>query len=314
MAALPASAPDLLVSGSVIDGFIHTSIELQIAAGSVVLRSREPFDPAGWYPLSLLVELQEMVTGSFRNKELVLEQIGRSMMNSWYRPGPGSRLITGGVDFLRFQSGSEGYRSVVKGGDDVVGQFALQEIDEEAGTALVRSTTPFNKDMERGIILGGMSVAGDLDYIDVDNSRDASLYQIRFHVRKKLDDETAERFLRGEGAGAPRDVIECLWYRAKGLAVELEREKRYFLATRENSRDLIERLRAALAEVKTLSGMLPICSNCKKIRDDKGYWDHVEHYISNHSEAEFSHAICPDCAKKLYPDYYDRICRTGDGS
>ena len=58
----------------------------------------------------------------------------------------------------------------------------------------------------------------------------------------------------------------------------------------------------ALLTVKILSGLLPICASCKKIRDDKGYWNQIESYIKDHSEAEFSHGICPDCAKKLYPD------------
>ncbi len=57
-----------------------------------------------------------------------------------------------------------------------------------------------------------------------------------------------------------------------------------------------------LLELKTLSGLLPICASCKKIRDDKGYWEQIESYITNHSEAVFSHGICPDCIKKLYPD------------
>ncbi|MDA3831916.1 MAG: hypothetical protein PF495_00815, partial [Spirochaetales bacterium] len=66
---------------------------------------------------------------------------------------------------------------------------------------------------------------------------------------------------------------------------------------------LISNLQDALAKVKTLSGFLPICANCKKIRDDNGYWNQIEAYIRDHSEAEFSHGICPDCEKKLYPDY-----------
>jgi hypothetical protein len=61
----------------------------------------------------------------------------------------------------------------------------------------------------------------------------------------------------------------------------------------------------ALAEVKQLSGFLPICASCKKIRDDKGYWNQIEAYISKHSEAEFSHSMCPTCAKEFYPEYYD---------
>ncbi len=66
---------------------------------------------------------------------------------------------------------------------------------------------------------------------------------------------------------------------------------------------LLEELKSALSKVKLLSGFLPICASCKKIRDDKGYWNQIELYIRNHSEAEFSHSICPDCARKLYPDF-----------
>ena len=68
---------------------------------------------------------------------------------------------------------------------------------------------------------------------------------------------------------------------------------------------LIIQLQKALGEIKTLSGMLPICSACKRIRDDTGYWHQIEEYVDSHSEAQFSHGICPECAKKLYPNYYD---------
>ena len=70
---------------------------------------------------------------------------------------------------------------------------------------------------------------------------------------------------------------------------------------------LILDLQKALAEVKTLSGMLPICSSCKKIRDDKGYWQQIEEYIRDHSEAEFTHGICNDCVEKLYPEIYPKF-------
>jgi AmiR/NasT family two-component response regulator len=65
-----------------------------------------------------------------------------------------------------------------------------------------------------------------------------------------------------------------------------------------------QELQQALAKVKTLSGMLPICASCKKIRDDQGYWQQVEEYIQEHSEAEFTHGICPECVRKLYPELY----------
>ena len=66
--------------------------------------------------------------------------------------------------------------------------------------------------------------------------------------------------------------------------------------------DTLQDLQAALSEVKTLRGFLPICSYCKKIRDDKGYWNQIESYIQEHSDAEFSHSVCQECAKKYYPD------------
>jgi PAS domain S-box-containing protein len=71
----------------------------------------------------------------------------------------------------------------------------------------------------------------------------------------------------------------------------------------EEQERLIGELREAITKIKTLSGMLPICAACKKIRNDSGYWEQLEVYIKSRSEAEFSHGICPDCAKKLYPEY-----------
>jgi hypothetical protein len=75
----------------------------------------------------------------------------------------------------------------------------------------------------------------------------------------------------------------------------------------ERERVLKENIAEALANVKVLSGLLPVCASCKKIRDDKGYWNQIETYISDHSEADFSHGICPDCLRKLYPEYADRL-------
>jgi glucose-6-phosphate-specific signal transduction histidine kinase len=65
-------------------------------------------------------------------------------------------------------------------------------------------------------------------------------------------------------------------------------------------RETAQALRKALSQVKTLSGLIPICASCKKIRDDQGYWNQLETFIQEHSEAEFSHGICPECMKKLY--------------
>ncbi len=88
-----------------------------------------------------------------------------------------------------------------------------------------------------------------------------------------------------------------------GRAIEHKRlveNKKQWDAERER---LIVELKEALANVKRLSGLLPICAACKKVRDDQGYWSQVEVYIHEHSEAAFTHSICPDCFTKLYPEH-----------
>jgi hypothetical protein len=75
-------------------------------------------------------------------------------------------------------------------------------------------------------------------------------------------------------------------------------------ASRDNLQETVLKLQAAIDDIKTLSGLLPICASCKKIRDDRGYWNQLEKYIQDRSEATFSHGICPECMKKLYPNEY----------
>ena len=81
---------------------------------------------------------------------------------------------------------------------------------------------------------------------------------------------------------------------AKETAETLSAEKERVLAE----------LKKALSEVKVLKGFLPICAECKRIRDDDGQWHYVESYIEEHSDAEFTHGLCPDCGKRLYPKYH----------
>ncbi len=92
--------------------------------------------------------------------------------------------------------------------------------------------------------------------------------------------------------------------RALSRQVVLQMELRRNVREREA---LLTQLREAGEKIKILHGMLPMCASCKKVRDDKGYWSEVERYIRDHSEAEFSHGICPDCLKTLYPELYPRI-------
>jgi len=88
-----------------------------------------------------------------------------------------------------------------------------------------------------------------------------------------------------------------------GVSRNISERKRY----EQDREKLITELKEALTEVKTLTGLLPICSSCKKIRDDKGYWTQVETYVAKHSDAVFTHGLCPDCTKELFPEVYNRL-------
>ena len=116
------------------------------------------------------------------------------------------------------------------------------------------------------------------------------------------DEELGMRLVQG---GAQDYLVKgqsdgLLLYRTICYAIERKQNE----TEREH---LIAELKEALAQVKTLTGMLPICSGCKKIRDDQGYWNRIETFISDHCDAEFSHGICPDCAKKYFPAYDDKL-------
>jgi DNA-binding NtrC family response regulator len=112
------------------------------------------------------------------------------------------------------------------------------------------------------------------------NRAEVQLKQYRDHLEELVEERTFELERTNESLH-----LEI----AQRKSAEAEREM------------LIAELREALARVKQLSGLLPICASCKKIRDDKGYWRQIEAYIRDHSEADFSHGICPDCARELYP-------------
>jgi PAS domain S-box-containing protein len=107
------------------------------------------------------------------------------------------------------------------------------------------------------------------------------------------------------GQGTYLSISAARLYDANGNVVGAIQSIRDITSTKQYEKErekLITDLRTALDKVRTLSGLLPICSCCKKIRDDRGYWNQIELYIADHTGIDFSHGICPDCAEKYYPD------------
>jgi hypothetical protein len=170
----------LEVFGATILGFAQACINLNIVAGGKAGDIIKDIQVDQWYPFDRLKEIESVVIESYDNAAPIMERVGMQMMFNWYNHGPGKDIIDRGVDFLEFQTGSQGYASVVKGPEETVGNFNLVELNEAEGKARVHSTTPWNKDMERGVIIGGMSAPGDLDYIDVVNEDDEHVFDIEF--------------------------------------------------------------------------------------------------------------------------------------
>jgi hypothetical protein len=131
-----------------------------------------------------------------------------------------------------------------------------------------------------------------------------------FCSNKKLI--TDDGIIKGMYAWEFQNTVDGKWYEIRDRAIrwidgrivrlEVATDVTLKKNTEKEKEQLIEKLEQALSEVKTLQGIIPICANCKKVRDDKGYWEQVDVYIHKHSQADISHSICPECAKKYYPD------------
>jgi CRP-like cAMP-binding protein len=127
-------------------------------------------------------------------------------------------------------------------------------------------------------------------------------------INEQLNQEVEERRRAQAQLEKYRDSLEDL---VKDRTNELERTNVNLRREIDNrkqvegeQRKLVDELQAALSKVKTLSGLIPVCSSCKKIRDDKGYWKQIDAYLSEFSGAEFDSSMCPECSHKLYPKFY----------
>ncbi|MCI5210087.1 MAG: PAS domain S-box protein, partial [Candidatus Electrothrix sp. ATG2] len=141
------------------------------------------------------------------------------------------------------------------------------------------------------------------------DDRDAAWKSINAHLEGRTDFHRKEyrmrtkngeyRWIMDHAKIVQRDV-EGKPLRMSGTHIDITDRKEI-----EEERDrLIASLQDALSEIKVLRGILPICAHCKKIRDVKGYWHRLENYLCRHADVDFSHGICPDCVRELYPSFY----------
>lgn len=178
---MESKSNQLEVFGALLMGYAQACVNLNIVAGSRAAALTADLEVNRWYPFDRLKELEEIVLKAYADNAPIMERVGFEVMSSWYHHGPGKHIISRGIDFLTFQAGSEGYQSVVKGPENLVGRFFLEPFSEAGGTARIHSTTPLNRDMERGIIIGGMMAPGDLDYVDVNFDETTQTFTVEYH-------------------------------------------------------------------------------------------------------------------------------------
>ena len=165
------------------------------------------------------------------------------------------------------------------------------------GEAAIRSA----KDCLPHVVLMDVEIAGNLAGPDAAEHIQKTLKLPVIYLSANSSDATISRaretgpfgfLLTPFDQGELKVAIEIAVYRHR---MEMEREQ------------LIHQLQDALAQVKALSGLLPICAQCKKVRDDGGYWSQVESYIEQRTDARFSHGLCPDCYEKAIAHHYEEL-------
>lgn len=190
----------------------------------------------------------------------------------------------------------------------------LAEVVEQAEDGVIRATldgviTSWNRGAERLTGYGSEEVIGQRPTILFPADRAGEVDHL---IKCLLQGERVSQFetvnVRKDGTRYDVSVNLAVIHDRNGRPVgisaivsDISARKR----AEEAQARLIRELETALARVKTLSGLLPICANCKKVRDDRGYWKEIEDYVQTHSAAEFSHGICPACATELYGEYLD---------
>lgn len=169
--------------------------------------------------------------------------------------------------------------------------YTVAGIANYGDDAIVKAT-----EIRPDLVLMDIVLKGVVDGIDAAEKIHAILNIPVIYLTAHADESTLQRAKVTEPFGY---IVKPFRERDLQIAIEFALYKSRMEAERNL---LINRLQEALEHVRTLSGMLPICSYCKKIRDDKGYWNQLETYLSEHSGTEFTHGICPDCAAKVIKD------------
>jgi diguanylate cyclase (GGDEF)-like protein len=251
------------VHGTVLFGFIQACKNLHIIAPCEI---EDDIRAEGWYPLDRLCQFQNVVRSHFQDASVILERAGIEFARMWFGSEGGRDRVHSGLDFLALQARSEGYSRVVRGGTEQVGRFELVHLDEAAGVAVVESSSPFSRDFERGVIIGGMLAPGDLWHVQVDNFDDPHRFVIGFKPNGRRNDQVSPNRVPSPHDWNPRltsdaDFVDQLYWRYQGLLEQQRRDHLFWQATNQTLERLARRMHELsrqmedLAHQDTLTGL-----------------------------------------------------------
>lgn len=156
--------PEARVLGMTLLSFYRACTNLDYIIGTEMKAKLESVKPEGWYPFDWLCELESSILGAYRNPDPALRRIGEEMMYLWRE----SVELESGVEYLELQRECRGMHQTVQGPEAVIGRFELIEHDPQQCRAVLKSTTPFQKALEEGIISGGMKAFGDVTNLEIE--------------------------------------------------------------------------------------------------------------------------------------------------
>lgn len=167
--------------GSFVQACLNNKVSLDEELNKIISLDSPEVQAKKWYSLEIYQRLCAAVLKTYTDPNPVFEKVGEEMMVLWYNFGPGKTLVKSASDFLKFQTGSQGYYSMVKGTKEEIGDFKLSYIDEKSGIALINSTTPLNRRIELGVLRGGVKLFSTTYFARVTKSDDDKYFMVEFH-------------------------------------------------------------------------------------------------------------------------------------
>jgi hypothetical protein len=234
MASAPQISPAPQLLGTHFLAFRHVAATLHGVFDAHLERFLQDVHYNAWYPVTVMQHLCQRLA-AYANAGLIFEQIGVELAQIISGYDEWQPFFRTGGDFLHAHGQSQLYYHFVSGPADQIGALSLVQVNDQEGRAVVHSTTPFNRDLERGLLLGGLRLSNSFDYVTVDNSADANTFQMRFVTAEHAvpgtsTPITAQEFLTASRVSASHHLtgsaLHTVFWRYKAQVEELARQQR----------------------------------------------------------------------------------------